>query len=78
VVPGENGIEGTRGGMNMDATRGTPRPMWFLTGLSKTEKQRLQKLCRSELQKEEERERDEWFNRARPMIKRKHTWREKN
>jgi hypothetical protein len=52
VVPGENGIEGTRGGMNMDATRGTPRPMWFLAGLSKTEKQRLQKLCRSELQKD--------------------------
>jgi hypothetical protein len=36
VVPGENGIEGTRGGMNMDATRGTPRPMWLLAGLSKT------------------------------------------
>lgn len=51
---------------------------WCPAGLSKTQRRRLQKIRRRELEeKRAEEERDRWFNQARPMIPQKKTWKEK-
>jgi hypothetical protein len=55
-----------------------PAPRWCPSGITKTRKHRLQKMCQRELaKKEEEDERDYWFNHFRPMTKPKQTWQEK-
>jgi hypothetical protein len=55
-----------------------PAPRWCLSGISKTQCCRLQKLGQKELpEKRDEEERDRWFNHARPMTKVKQTWRDK-
>jgi hypothetical protein len=55
-----------------------PAPRWCLSGISKTQSRRLQKLRQKELaKKREEEERDREFNHTRPMTKVKQTWWEK-
>jgi hypothetical protein len=50
--------------------RKTHEPQWYPTGLSKTQRRRLQKLHKSEIDKErEENTHDEWFNKVRPMTR---------
>jgi hypothetical protein len=55
--------------------RRIPQPRWCPAGLTKTQWRRLQKMRKSEM--EREKACDEWFNQARPMIAPKKTWREK-
>jgi hypothetical protein len=63
---------------NTTGTRKTPQPRWCPVGLTKTQRRRLQKLRKAEIEREKaEIERDKWFNRARPMTTIKKTWREK-
>jgi hypothetical protein len=46
-----------------------PETRWCLVGLSKTQRRRLKKMYKSEMDRErEERAHDEWFNKAWPMI----------
>jgi hypothetical protein len=48
---------------NMTGTRKTPQPRWCPVGLTKTQRRRLQKLRKAEIEREKaEIERDEWFN----------------
>jgi hypothetical protein len=67
--------------MPKDNTTGTwkmPQPHWCLVGLTKTQRRRLQKLRKAQIEREKaEIERDEWFNRARPVTTIKKTWMEK-
>jgi hypothetical protein len=61
-----------------DASSKRLAPQWSLRGITKTQRHRLQKMHQSELaEKREEEQRDLWFNRIRPMMKVKQTWREK-
>jgi hypothetical protein len=66
-------------GVRKDVTlsrRLTPR--WYLRGITKTQKHRLQKMHQREVaEKKEEEERDYWFNRLRPMTRPDQTWQEK-
>jgi hypothetical protein len=63
---------------NTTGTRKMPQPRWCPVGLTKTQRRRLQKLRKAEIEREKaEIERDKWFNRARPMTTIKKTWREK-
>jgi hypothetical protein len=53
-------------------------PRWCPTGLTKMQRRKLQKLHKSELEKERaENAHDDWFNQARPMSVPRKTWREK-
>jgi hypothetical protein len=46
-----------------------PKPRWCPTGLSKTQRRRLQKLRTKELEEEwEEKLCEEWFNEVRPVV----------
>jgi hypothetical protein len=46
-----------------------PEPRWCLAGLTKTQRRHLQKLRKEEMEEEKrEKDRDEWFNRVRPMM----------
>jgi hypothetical protein len=55
-----------------------PETRWCLVGLSKTQRRRLKKMYKSEMDRErEERAHVEWFNKAWPMIMLKQMWREK-
>jgi hypothetical protein len=55
-----------------------PTSRWCPSGLSKTQRRRLHKLRKSELeQAKEEAAHDAWFNEARPMKAPEKTWKEK-
>jgi hypothetical protein len=55
-----------------------PAPRWCPGGITKTQKCRLQNMRQRELvEKKEEEERDNCFNRLWPMSKSEQTWREK-
>jgi hypothetical protein len=63
---------------NTTGTRKMSQPHWCPVGLTKTQRRRLHKLRKAEIEREKaEIERDGWFNRARPMTTIKKTWREK-
>jgi hypothetical protein len=71
------------GGRKPEEVRGAapskrPAPQWCPRGITKTQKRRLQKMRERELaERQEEEERDYWFNCLRPMSKPKQTWWEK-
>jgi hypothetical protein len=53
-------------------TKKKPEPRWCPASLRKMQRRRLQKLHKSEIEKErEEKARDDWFNEVQPMIKTK-------
>jgi hypothetical protein len=55
-----------------------PRPPWCPTGLTRTQKQRVQRLRMLKIQEEiAEKKRNKWFNRDRPMVCMK-IWRDKH
>jgi hypothetical protein len=63
--------------MHADGKR-MPEPRWCPSGITKIQRHRLQKLRQCELvEKQEEVERDRWFNQLRPMTRPRQTWREK-
>jgi hypothetical protein len=62
----------------ISSEKAMPKPRWCPVSLSKTQRRRLQKLRKKELEEEkEEKAWDEWFNQVSPMTKPKQTWREK-
>ena len=71
--PGNSG-----GSRIMSVAPGTkPGPQWCPTGLTHTQKRRVQRLRAMEIKdKIAEKKRDEWFSRDRPMVPTK-TWKEK-
>jgi hypothetical protein len=72
--PREDMSERTAG----EGARKPLQPRWCPARLSKTQRRRLHKLRKAEIEKDkEEKEHDEWFNAARPMTTPKMTWREK-
>jgi hypothetical protein len=61
----------------MGKVRSRPAPRWCPSGISKTQRCRLQKMKQREIaEKQMEKERDAWFVQALPMTKLKKTWKE--
>ncbi|HET7713776.1 MAG TPA: hypothetical protein VFK94_05970, partial [Patescibacteria group bacterium] len=53
-------------------------PKWCPPGLTRTQRRKLQRLrCQEKKEKEAEQQRDEYFNKHRPMIPQKQEWRVK-
>jgi hypothetical protein len=79
----ENQVMQDSGGRKPEEGKGVapskrPAPWWCPSGITKTQKHRLQKMHQRELaEKKEEEERYYWFNHLWPRNKPKQTWREK-
>jgi hypothetical protein len=59
--------------------RAKPQPQWCPTGLTHTQKRRVQRLRASEIREKMARKKsDEWLNKDRPMVPVKITWKEKH
>jgi hypothetical protein len=72
-------LRNSGGSMSKSPKPGTKlEPQWCPSGLTHTQKRRVQRLRASEIKEETaEKKRNKWFNRDRPMMSPKMTWKRK-
>jgi hypothetical protein len=76
--PSHNVVDERKKDRTIAQARKVLEPQWCPASLTKTQRRRLQKLHKNEIDKEKkEKAHDEWFNKARPMTKHHMTWRKK-